>query len=49
MRATAKEDEDGSIEYSDYWGYEVTMIELLAKKYNFRLIINTVGVPKSTL
>ena len=26
---------DGSVEYYDWWGYEITMVEVLASKHNF--------------
>ena len=26
---------DGSVEYYDWWGYEITMVEVLAAKHNF--------------
>ena len=35
-RATARLGEDGSVEYSDWWGYEIAMVELLADRHNFR-------------
>ena len=38
VRATAKERPDGGIHYSDFWGYEIIMIELLAKKHNFKSV-----------
>jgi len=38
VRATAKERPDGGIHYSDFWGYEIIMIELLAKKHNFSIV-----------
>ena len=36
-RATAKTREDGGVEYSDWWGYEIDMIELMAAKHGFTL------------
>ena len=35
-RATVTVDESGMVKYADWWGYEITMVELLAKKYGFR-------------
>ena len=29
---------DGSTEYSDWWGYEITMVELLARRHNFSIV-----------
>ena len=37
-RATAKTRPDGGVEYSDWWGYEIDMIELMAAKHNFSII-----------
>ena len=35
-RATVTVDESGMVKYADWWGYEITMVELLAEKYGFR-------------
>ena len=37
-RATATVASDGSTEYSDWWGYEITMVELLARRHNFSIV-----------
>ena len=37
-RAKADVDERGNIMYSNWWGYEPFMIELLGRKFNFRFI-----------
>ena len=34
-----KVDGSGAVSYSDWWGYEVTMVQLLADMYNFRWIV----------
>ena len=45
MRAKATTREDGGVEYSDFWGYEVLMLELLADIHNFRsLTKNIIGL-----
>ena len=38
-RAAMKVDGSGAVSYSDWWGYEVTMVQLLADMYNFRWIV----------
>ena len=43
-RATATVASDGSTKYSDWWGYEITMVELLAKRHNFRWLAIMFGV-----
>ena len=35
-RATVTVDESGMVKYADWWGYEITMVELLADIYGFR-------------
>ena len=35
-RATVTVDESGQVRYADWWGYEITMVELLAEMYGFR-------------
>ena len=35
-RATVTVDESGLVRYADWWGYEITMVELLAEMYGFR-------------
>ena len=35
-RATVTVDESGMVKYADWWGYEITMVELLADMYGFR-------------
>ena len=46
-RATATEVSDGNVTtttYSDWWGYEITMVELLARRHNFRWLAIMFGV-----
>lgn len=35
-RATVTVDESGLVRYADWWGYEITMVQLLAEMYGFR-------------
>ena len=40
-RATVSVDDDGGVQYSDWWGYEITMLEVFAQKQNFRQYVTS--------